>query len=302
MSPRQQVIRKARGRNSRTDHHNFPCKKKRKKRWNGLDVLQPTACVHIAERLTSDGSMDIFIPTSSTLAQPRDAVSSITMDSSDIDRNISKLVENSVTAMLVKGPKTWVKTLLDSGCNCSIFTDRSMFRDYHVYRVPIQTAGGTIYSYGRGTVGHLQNCLHVPDLNMNLLSTHHVTQYIDDIGIEFQRHICVVRHLFDKFPNIIIPYVDGLVDVQDMSWFGVRHTPETVAMHTQELNEQRTNYIEGVTEEGLIGNLETLKYHLGRNWLTDERREEVYQTYVAKAQALEILHMQLGHLPYQRIE
>ena len=118
MSPRQQVIRKARGRNSRTDHHNFPCKKKRKKRWNGLDVSQPTACVHIAERLTSDGSMDIFIPTSSTLAQPRDAVSSITMDSSDIDRNISKLVENSVTAMLVKGPKTWVKTLLDSGCNC----------------------------------------------------------------------------------------------------------------------------------------------------------------------------------------
>ena len=45
---------------------------------------------------------------------------------------------------------------------------------------------------------------------------------------------------------------------------------------TQELYEQRTNYIEGVTEEGLIGNLEALKYHLGRNWLTDERREEVY--------------------------
>ena len=80
-----------------------------------------------------------------------------------------------------------------------------MFQDYHVYRVPIQTSGGTLYSYGRGTVGHLQNCLHVPDLN--------ITQYIDDIGIEFQRHICVVRHLFDKFPNIIIPYVDGLVYV-----------------------------------------------------------------------------------------
>ena len=127
MSPRQQVIRKARSRNSHCDHHNFPCKKKRKKKWIVLDVIQPTACVHIAERLTSDGAMDIFIPTSSTLAQPRDAVSSITMDSSDIDRNISKLVENSVTAMLVKGPKVWVKTLLDSGCNCSIFTDRSMF-------------------------------------------------------------------------------------------------------------------------------------------------------------------------------
>ena len=117
--------------------------------------------------------------------------------------------------MPVKGPRYWVKTLLDSGCNCSIFTDHSMFRDYNEYRVPIQTAGGTISSTGRGTVGHLQNCLHAPDLNMSLLLTHHVTQCIDDIGIEFQRHICVVRHLFDKFDNIVIPYVDVLVDVQD---------------------------------------------------------------------------------------
>jgi hypothetical protein len=60
-----------------------------------------------------------------------------------------------------------------------------MFRDYHEYHVHIQIDGGTISSTGRDTVGHLQNCLHVPDLNMNLLSTHHVTQYIDDIGIEF---------------------------------------------------------------------------------------------------------------------
>ena len=58
----------------------------------------------------------------------------------------------------------------------------------------------------------------------------------------------------------------------------------------------------GVGGGGLIGNLEAIKHKLGRNWLTDERREELFQTYVAKAQALEILHMQLGHLPYQRIE
>jgi GAG-pre-integrase domain len=96
--------------------------------------------------------------------------------------------------------------------------------------------------------------------------------------------------------------VDGLVNVQNKFWFGVSHTPETVTMHTQKLNEQRTNYIKGVTEEGLIGNLESLKHHSGRNWLTDERHEKVYQTYVAKAQALDILHMQLGHLHYQRIE
>ena len=93
----------------------------------------------------------MFIPTCVTLSQPSDAVNCMVMDTSDIDRNISTPVENNhVSAMLVKKPKTWVKTLLDSGCNCSILTDRSMFKDYNVYRVPIQTAGGTTYSHGRG--------------------------------------------------------------------------------------------------------------------------------------------------------
>ena len=52
----------------------------------------------------------------------------------------------------------------------------------------------------------------------------------------------------------------------------------------------------------MVGNLESLKAHLGRHWLADERRDECVETYVAKAEALEILHMHLGHLPYQRIE
>jgi hypothetical protein len=52
----------------------------------------------------------------------------------------------------------------------------------------------------------------------------------------------------------------------------------------------------------MFGNLESLKAHRGRHWLTDKRRDECVETYVAKAEAVEILHMQLGHLPYQRIE
>ena len=56
----------------------------------------------------------------------------------------------------------------------------------------------------------------------------------------------------------------------------VQHSPETVAMHTQELNNQRTKYIEGVTEEGPIGSQEAIKHKLGRNWLTDERQEELF--------------------------
>ena len=66
----------------------------------------PTACVHVSERFTGDGPMDTFIPTCVTLSQPSDAVNSMVMDTSDIDRIISTLVENNhVTAMLVKGSK-----------------------------------------------------------------------------------------------------------------------------------------------------------------------------------------------------
>ena len=98
---------RTRSRNVKSDHHNFPCKKKRKRKWKGLGVINITACVHVSERFTSDGSIDMFIPTCVTLSQLSDAVNSMVMDTSDIDRNISTLVENNhVTAMLVKEPKT----------------------------------------------------------------------------------------------------------------------------------------------------------------------------------------------------
>ena len=66
-----------------------------------------------------------------------------------------------------------VRTLADSGCSCTIFTDRNLFTDYQPYSSPfstaggtirstdyqpysspISTAGGTIRSTGRGTVGN----------------------------------------------------------------------------------------------------------------------------------------------------
>ena len=64
-----------------------------------------------------------------------------------------------------------VRTLAGSGRSCTIFTDRNLFTDYQPYQSPISTAGGTIKSTGRGTVGKLQNCLYVPEMNINLIST-----------------------------------------------------------------------------------------------------------------------------------
>ena len=70
----------------------------------------------------------MFIPRCVTLSQPSDAVNSMVMDTSEIDRKISTLVENNhVTAMLVKGPKTWVRPywILDVTAQ-SLLTDRCL--------------------------------------------------------------------------------------------------------------------------------------------------------------------------------
>ena len=55
--------------------------------------------------------------------------------------DVSKLNENSSwTVMMVKAkdmPKTR-KTLVDSGCNRSIFTNREIFIEYRAARIPIR--------------------------------------------------------------------------------------------------------------------------------------------------------------------
>ena len=41
---------------------------------------------------------------------------------------------------------------------------------------------------------------------------------------------------------------------------------------------------------------------LRSDWLTDERLGLIHQAYLAKADALELSHSQLEHMPYSRIE
>jgi hypothetical protein len=66
--------------------------------------------------------------------------------------------------------REWRLTLIDYGCTVSIFVDRCLFQDYVEIRAPIKTAGGTMYAVGKGTVGHIQNCLHVPTMDVYTLS------------------------------------------------------------------------------------------------------------------------------------
>ena len=62
--------------------------------------------------------------------------------------------------------------VIDSGASRCMFANRAMFTEYEeLYGVNVYTASGeAIPVFGRGTVGGIPNCLHVPYLEKDLIS------------------------------------------------------------------------------------------------------------------------------------
>ena len=94
------------------------------------------------------------------------------------------------------------KTLIDSGCNRSIFTNRSLFLDFYECLIPITSAGEEIYATGMGTVANLKGCLYVPDMNVNLISVMHVLDDFPNVSITFEKPngvgICIILTSFNS--------------------------------------------------------------------------------------------------------
>ena len=61
-------------------------------------------------------------------------------------------------------------------------------------------------------------------------------------------------------------------------------------------------YIHSLVHEVYCAQLEVAKREMPPEKITEEYRNVLQQVYITKAEALELLHVQLGHLPYQRIE
>ena len=58
----------------------------------------------------------------------------------------------------------------DSGASSTLIGFRDVYHDYKKQVIPIRTAGNTIYAAGIGSYGVLQNVIHVPNLQKQLLS------------------------------------------------------------------------------------------------------------------------------------
>jgi hypothetical protein len=64
----------------------------------------------------------------------------------------------------------------------------------------------------------------------------------------------------------------------------------------------RSEYIRGVTSEAMLEQVRVLTEENGEAWMTEERQYGIVGAYLARADALELLLIRLGHMPYQRIK
>jgi hypothetical protein len=58
----------------------------------------------------------------------------------------------------------------DSGASSCLIGFKEVFHNYKQQQIPIRTAGNTIYAEGIGSVGLIQNVIHVPGIQKKLLS------------------------------------------------------------------------------------------------------------------------------------
>ena len=71
---------------------------------------------------------------------------------------------------------------------------------------------------------------------------------------------------------------------------------------TSNLDNSRRRYIRSLVHEVYVAQLEVAKRELPTEEMTKKYREALQSVYITKTEALELLHVQLGHLPYHRIE
>ena len=69
-----------------------------------------------------------------------------------------------------------------------------------------------------------------------------------------------------------------------------------------ELDNNRRRYIRSLVHEVYVAQLEIAKRELPTEKMTKEYREVLQSVYITKTEALELLHVHFGHLPYHRIE
>jgi hypothetical protein len=145
-----------------------------------------------------------------------------------------------------------LRAIIDSGASISIFNQRHWFRDFEEVKQPIRTAGKTIMSLGRGTVGKLHGCLYVPALQKNLISVSHVCK---DLGGYFIMDDAKCQFIDKRSQKVVFScsITSDLYSTMDLTWLGIYSaTLAPPSVITRERGEAIANYIDGIYADAMV--------------------------------------------------
>jgi hypothetical protein len=130
----------------------------------------------------------------------------------------------------------------------------------------------------------------------------HVLDDIPNVSITFEKpngvEICISSKSSSLNPK------KRLFEVSDYTWLGLFKLDdnEIWEQYHVKANKLQTNNFTGIAMQGIEEEMAVLKRVMGSNWMTTDRIRLLNKAYLAKADAVEQLHSQLGHLTYPYIK
>ena len=115
--------------------------------------------------------------------------------------------------------------------------------------------------------------------------------------------VFVIQDKTGRNADIVYENVQDLCEITDLKWLGVDDDSEdTIANLAYSNVKMKKSYIESVVHEVYCAEMEKVKREMLKEDCTEEFAIALQEVCITKVEALELLHLQLGHLPYQRIE
>jgi hypothetical protein len=149
-----------------------------------------------------------------------------------------------------------------------------------------------IRSTGRGTVGKLQNCLYVPEMNINLISTSQVLKQIPNLRFILQDGVFIIQDKTGRSAEIVYENVQDLCEISDLKWLGVESgSEEHIANLAYNNIKMKKSYIESVVHEVYCAEMEKVKRDMSNKDCTEEFANTLQEVYFTKVEALELLHL-----------
>jgi hypothetical protein len=138
---------------------------------------------------------------------------------------------------------------------------------------------------------------------VNLISTSHACKSDNSLSFVIELVVLKIRDKLNQRPEYIYENVDDLCEVSDLRWLGINVIDdENEANMARDLDNSRRRYIQLLVHEVYVAQLKVARRELPTEEMTKEYREVLQSVYITKTEALKLLHVQLGHLPYHRKE